>query len=269
MPKLTLQYEGRVLKEFAVGMVATIGRLPDNTVTIDNPAVSNRHARVIRDGEQFVIEDLSSTNGTFLNDVRVSKETLKTGDVVLIGKHRIVFEELPGEEITDAGAAEPSMANMGGTVFLDTRQQKALLAQAEALKASTASPAPPAETPEVHAPGPVPTAKMSSVKAPPKPPAAPAKVGVLTVLSGKADQSEYALKGQTSLIGKSDTAVVRLKGWFKPKIAVAVARKGEGYTATLLGGKATLNSKPLTGREDLKDGDVLQVSGLTLEFRMK
>jgi pSer/pThr/pTyr-binding forkhead associated (FHA) protein len=38
MPKLTLQFDGRVLKDFVVGKSVTIGRLPDNTVVIDNPA---------------------------------------------------------------------------------------------------------------------------------------------------------------------------------------------------------------------------------------
>ena len=91
---------------------------------------------------------------------------------------------------------------------------------------------------------------------------------MLYVLAGKTDQSEYALKAQTCLIGKSDSATVRLKGWFKPKTALAIARKGNGYTATPLGGKNLLNNQPFNGRQDLRDGDVLQVSGVTLEFRL-
>ena len=91
---------------------------------------------------------------------------------------------------------------------------------------------------------------------------------MLYVLAGKTDQSEYALKAQTCLIGKSDSATVRLKGWFKPKTALAIARKGNGYTATPLGGKNLLNNQAFAGRQDLRDGDVLQVSGVTLEFRL-
>jgi hypothetical protein len=89
------------------------------------------------------------------------------------------------------------------------------------------------------------------------------------VLSGDTDQSEYLLRAQTSLIGKSEGALVRLKGWFKPKSAVAIARKGDTYTATQLGGKTSINGQPLSGRQDLNEGDVLSVSGLTLEFRLK
>lgn len=251
MPKLILQYEDRVLKEYAIGGVATIGRMPDNTVVIDNPAVSSRHARIVREGDGFVLEDLKSTNGTFVNNAPVTRHALKSGDVVLVGKHRLVYEEAPGDEAVVAEASEPTMEEIGGTMFLDTKRQKELLAQAEAQHAG-------AELPT----RPIPAVKKASV-------AAPTSVGVLHVLAGRADRSEYALRAQTSLIGKSDTALVRLKGWFKPKAAVAIARKGDLYTATLLGGKASINDRPLTGRQDLADGDVLQVSGLTLEFRMK
>jgi predicted component of type VI protein secretion system len=92
---------------------------------------------------------------------------------------------------------------------------------------------------------------------------------MLTVLAGRTDQSEYQLTAQTSVIGKSDTALVRLRGWFKPKAAAAIARKGDGYSLTPLSGKATVNGQRLKARADLKDGDVLQVSGVTLEFKLK
>jgi pSer/pThr/pTyr-binding forkhead associated (FHA) protein len=67
MAKLILQFEDHVVKEYAVGMMATIGRLSENTVMIDTAAVSSHHACVFHDGEQFVVEDLQSTNGTFVN----------------------------------------------------------------------------------------------------------------------------------------------------------------------------------------------------------
>lgn len=282
MPKLILQYEGRVLKEFSVGSVVTIGRLPGNSIVIDNPAVSSKHARVSREGDGYVIEDAESTNGTFVNEIRVTRQALNYGDLVLVGKHHLVFEE-GGDEDTQAPAEAPrEIADLGGTVYLDTKRQKELLAQAKAkqaaLSASTATatataPEPVAPAPRVSAPAastadaPADTARMA--KAPAAAPApSPSSVGMLYVLAGKTDQTEYALKAQTCLIGKSDSATVRLTGWFKPKTALAIARKGNGYTATPLGGKNLLNNQPFAGRQDLRDGDVLQVSGVTLEFRL-
>jgi pSer/pThr/pTyr-binding forkhead associated (FHA) protein len=83
--RLILQFEDRILKECSVGLMATIGRLPDNTMVIDNPAVSGHHACVFRDGDAYR-GGLESTNGTFVNETGHST-TLQNRDVLLIGKH--------------------------------------------------------------------------------------------------------------------------------------------------------------------------------------
>ena len=70
------------------------------------------------------------------------------------------------------------------------------------------------------------------------------------------------------MIGKSENAQIRLKGWFKPKIAAAIARKGEGFAITPMGGTVTVNGRKVTGRQDLTSGDLIEVSGLTLEFTL-
>lgn len=257
MPKLILKFDDRVLDESAIGPRGVkIGRLPDNTLVIDNPAVSGHHARVFREGGAVVLEDLESTNGTFVNERRVRRHTLRHGDVVLVGKHTITFDETAQDEPDEVREAGPAVPDLGGTRVLDTEHHKTLLAKWEQeAQAKSAAPSPPAAPLE-------PAAKTDRA-------AALAKPGVLRVLAGRADRSEYELAAHTSLIGKSDTAVVRLKGWFKPKAAAAIARKGEGYAATPLSGKLQINGQTVSGRRDLKDGDVLQVSGLTLEFRLK
>lgn len=254
MARLILQFEDLVLNEWVVGLMATIGRLPDNTVVIDNPAVSSHHACVFRDGDHFIVEDFHSTNGTFVNEKRVTLHTLQTGDVLLVGKHKLVFDQMAAEEPVLSDEGEPMISNLGDTVFLDTKKHRALLAklmdvQAEA-RAEKAAGAPRA-------------AKVAAASA------APAKVGVLRELTGRADLSEYNLAAQTSIIGKSDAALVRLQGWFKPKVAVAITRNSEGYVATRLRGKMLINSHRLNGRQTLNDGDVISVSGRKLEFRWK
>lgn len=270
MPKLTLQFGDHVLKEVPIGPHGVkIGRLPDNALMIDNPAVSSHHARVFLDGDKVVAEDLGSTNGTFINDTRITRQALEHGDELIVGKHKIVFDKFSGDAPA-AAADQPDEAMPdleGGTVYLDTKKQRELLAKM-GIQAPTGG-----RTPG-HAPGHAashaassPTAKV--VLPSPTMHAAPARVGVLRVLAGTSDKQEYTLDAHTALIGKSDTAAIRLKGWFKPKVAVSISRKGESYVATPLGGKPTVNSQPLTGRHDLKEGDVIQVSGLTLEFRLK
>ncbi|HYM22892.1 MAG TPA: FHA domain-containing protein [Vicinamibacterales bacterium] len=263
MAKIVLRFGDQVLKEYELGAHALkIGRLPDNTVVIDNPAVSSHHARIVHDSGKFVIEDLKSTNGTFINERRVHRQVLENGDTVLIGKHKLVYDAAGGESVADTDSAEVDTAPSkleGGTVFLDTKQQRELLAKMGIDLGTSSGPS---------------TVKGGSTAADARGPSGGQKttalrVGVLRVLSGKSDQSEYLLNQATSIIGSADTAAVKLKGWFKPKSAVAIARKGETYTLTALGGKQTVNNEPLTGRRDLKEGDILMVSGLTLEFRYK
>ena len=239
MAKLILKYEDRALQEFAIGAEEMqIGRLPDNTVAIDNPAVSSRHASVMRVGESYIVKDLASTNGTFVNDERITERFLHDGDVVQVGKHTILF-------INPSQETPKPLPDLGGTVFLDTEAQRGLLAKSPPVPVA-------AGRPQSRSPGP----------ARPEP-------GVLTVLAGTTDRSEYVLKGQMSVIGKSDAALVRLRGWFKPRVAVMVARKGADYVVSPVAGKPQVNGQPMADRQKLEDGDIIQVSGLTLQFTRK
>jgi pSer/pThr/pTyr-binding forkhead associated (FHA) protein len=235
MPRLIVKADDRVLKDYVVGAMAMIGRRADNTIVIDDPAVSGHHACVFRDGDHDVLKDLESTNGTFVNHKRVRRHQLRNGDVVKIGKHTIVFAEIDGEEPIEADASATLMSNPADTVFLDAKKHQALLALLKEVDAEMA---------------------------------AATRTGVLRVLAGENSQAEYRLEAETSIIGKSDEAVLRLRGWFKPKVAVAIARNSDGYVATLMGGKTLVNGQPLGRRHLLQDGDVLEVNGLRLEFRL-
>ena len=137
MSKLTLQYEGIALKDYAVGAGVTIGRLPDNAVIIDNPAVSGHHARVFHEGNRVILEDLRSTNGTFVNGRPVTRHVLQHGDEVLVGKHQIMFDQNAAEPQPVAGAP---MQSLGDTVYLDTKQHRALRATLESARADAAKP---------------------------------------------------------------------------------------------------------------------------------
>ena len=103
MTKLHLKFADKVLKEIVLSQgVVTIGRLPDNLVHLDNPGVSGHHARISWENDHYVVEDMNSTNGTFLNSQPVRKAELKDGDVILVGKHSLEFRDRFGEESTGA-----------------------------------------------------------------------------------------------------------------------------------------------------------------------
>lgn len=247
MPKLILKFDDRELTECAVGThPVTIGRLPDNSLVIDNPAVSGRHARVYREGNHYVLEDLKSTNGTFVNDKPIARHTLLEGDVVLVGKHTLVFTQHGGQQ-TEQNKEEHFVPEVGGTMMLDTMKQKHLLSGLDHGRPSQVYDAVVPKTA-------IPTAQ--------------GRIGTIKVIAGNTSQSEYVLSAVTTMIGKADTAQIRLKGWFKPKVAAAIARKGEGFTITPMGGKLSVNGQRIDGRRDLASGDVIEVSGLTLEFTL-
>jgi pSer/pThr/pTyr-binding forkhead associated (FHA) protein len=98
MAKILLKFNAAVIKEYPFTKnELTIGRKPDNDIVIDNPAVSGHHARIVRQGNDYLLEDLNSTNGTFLHDRKILKANVHHKDEVGIAKHSLVFvnEEEP------------------------------------------------------------------------------------------------------------------------------------------------------------------------------
>jgi pSer/pThr/pTyr-binding forkhead associated (FHA) protein len=92
MIKLLLKFNGALVKELTVEKdETTVGRNPDNDLVIDNPAVSGRHCRIVKEAKGYCVEDLKSTNGTFLRDHRLERESLHHRDVVAIAKHTVEF----------------------------------------------------------------------------------------------------------------------------------------------------------------------------------
>ena len=73
----------------------TIGRNPGNDIHIDNLGVSKQHAKISKQDSAYVIEDLNSTNGTFINNKRIAKAILNDSDEVHIGKHSLKISVQP------------------------------------------------------------------------------------------------------------------------------------------------------------------------------
>lgn len=92
MGKLVVSIDGKVIAEYTMDKERyTIGRLPDNDIHIDNLAVSGHHALVINILHDSFLEDLNSTNGTYVNGKLVKKHALQHGDNVTIGRHVIKY----------------------------------------------------------------------------------------------------------------------------------------------------------------------------------
>jgi len=115
MPKMIVSIDGVVIKEVQLTKDRTsLGRRPYNDIVIDNLAVSGEHAVLQMSGNEVFVEDLNSTNGTYLNGKAVKKQQLNNGDTVEIGKYKIKYVNeaaSPGFEktmIIKAGSVAPA-----------------------------------------------------------------------------------------------------------------------------------------------------------------
>ncbi|HKZ74866.1 MAG TPA: FHA domain-containing protein [Steroidobacteraceae bacterium] len=94
MARLVLSLDGSVMAEYNMNKERyTIGRLPDNDIRIDNPAVSGHHSLIINILNDSFLEDLNSTNGTYVNGKLIKKHALQHGDVITVGHHQLRFVE--------------------------------------------------------------------------------------------------------------------------------------------------------------------------------
>ncbi len=234
MPKVIIKFKESVQNEILLEKeIVTIGRNPGNDICIDNLAVSSFHAKIIKEGNQFIIEDLKSTNGTFLNKKRITKASLQDNDTIIIGKHSLLFM-LPEAEDTER-TLEMKKPRMDRTMVLDTKAHKEMLEAARAARSSGE------------------------------------QIGGFTVIDGPTDKPEYELTDKLTTIGKIPTAGIRLKGIFAPKVAAYVNRTAEGYfvSPSSSGKKPTVNGKQIEGKSELKDGDILEIGKVRLQFFSK
>jgi hypothetical protein len=97
------------------------------------------------------------------------------------------------------------------------------------------------------------------------------KLGWLTVATGDTDRPEYELTGRLTVIGKEDTATIKLTGWLAPPKAALISRRGLAYIIIPAEGakKITVNGEAVQGQRELQDGDVIIVAGVHFHFALK
>ncbi|MCH8335176.1 MAG: FHA domain-containing protein [Proteobacteria bacterium] len=287
MARLILSLDSQVLAEYNMSKERyTIGRLPDNDVRIDNPAVSGHHSLIINILNDSFLEDLNSTNGTYVNGKLIKKHALQHGDVITIGHHQLRFAD------QHTGAAEQD--EFEKTMVIPAGQQDAaLLAKAEeaaavaaAADAATAKAAEPAaaaaesrinvrvELPaqkEAPKPGPMvetvaeskpePAAHVATsagIDSSNAPTALP--LAKLQVLSGAFAGRELELTKALTTLGRPGVQVA------------AITRRAEGYYVVHVesseeGDYPLVNGQPIGAQaRKLIDNDVLQLAGVKMGF---
>ncbi len=254
MFKLILKFQDAVVEERKFADIpVTIGRRDDNDVVIDNMAVSGHHAVIEReDPNYYVLVDLDSLNGTFLNQTKVSRERIFDGDTFTVGKHSVVFEDLRPKEQRPSRDAEmddktPS-PKFRDTVLLETEAQKELLSKQAAARGSTVKDL------EEHA-------------------ERPRRVelhGTLTIISGGTPQIIDMEKRLTTL-GKSDDADVKCTGLLVGKTAAIINKRPNGYFLAYAEGmkKPEVNGEQVSTQIQLRDGDEIIIGNTRMTFNQQ
>ncbi|MBL0945898.1 MAG: FHA domain-containing protein [Hydrogenophaga sp.] len=117
MPKMIVSIDGVVIKEVQLTKDrTTLGRRPYNDVVIDNLAVSGEHAVLQMSGSDVFLEDLNSTNGTYVNGKAIKKQQLQGGDSIEIGKYKIKFVHEGGGAAGGSDPYEKTMVINAGAV---------------------------------------------------------------------------------------------------------------------------------------------------------
>jgi pSer/pThr/pTyr-binding forkhead associated (FHA) protein len=252
MFKLILKFQDAVIKEYTFDKTpVTIGRRDDNDVVIDNMAVSGHHAVIEEEAPNFfVLVDLESLNGTFVNDAKISQAKVFDGDRFIVGKHILEFEDLRPvmerpvrEEFPEEDG--PKSPVFRDTVILDTQAQQELLAKHAAEKGI--SPEQMAERPkkvELH--------------------------GFLTIFSGGTPQIIELSKRVTTL-GKSRESDVKCSGLLVGNTAALINRRPNGYFLSYAEGlkKPDVNGDVVSTQIQLQDNDEITIGKTKMTFTLR
>jgi len=246
MARLILSLDGQVMAEYNMTKERyTVGRLPDNDVRIDNAAVSGHHGLIINILNDSFLEDLNSTNGTYVNGKLIKKHALTHGDVITIGHHHLRFVDSQVES-TEQDEFERTLVIQPGQV------------NEARLRAATESIAPPT----TQAPPPAPAAPSAARVAAtaPSEKGAPSRAAKLQVLSGQFAGRELELAKTLTTLGRPGVQVA------------AISRRADGYYVVHVesskpGDFPLVNGQPIGPQaRRLHDNDVVTLAGVKMGF---
>jgi pSer/pThr/pTyr-binding forkhead associated (FHA) protein len=257
MARLILSLDGQTLAEYNMTKERyTVGRLPDNDIRIDNAAVSGHHSLIINILNDSFLEDLNSTNGTYVNGKLIKKHALQHGDVITVGHHQLRYvddqaQQAPEDEFEKTMVIQPS-AQMERQVAQAARAAEAAAVKEAPAKRAAASVEPP---PKPRKPfSPTTTQEVDEDAVPVLPHAK------LQVLSGTFAGRELELNKALTTLGRPGVQVAaitrRAEGYY---IVHVESGKSEGFP--LVNGMAI---GPQARK--LQDNDVIQLAGVKMGF---
>ena len=259
MPTVTLNHNDKTLGDYHLqtGHSLTIGRKKNNDVVIGDPTVSGYHAKIDSIGEGFVLTDLQSRNGSFINEQLITTSRwLKNGDVINIGEHSLIFQNF--------GSAKESLEDteqLNRTMVIDTIQYRNMRKKSNPTRSinvvrfwskSQKMGVKKKQIPEISKP--IITEKRKE------------PTGTLEYLAG--GKGKIKLTKKTTFIGKHAKSDIVVKGFWVGKSPVSISKRPDGYYLCYLGGlsKPKVNGTPVKQIILLKDSDVIDIGSTKLQF---
>jgi len=246
MARLILSLDGQVLAEYNMSKERyTVGRLPDNDIRIDNPTVSGHHSLVINILNDSFLEDLNSTNGTYVNGRLIKKHALQNGDVVTVGRHQLRFVDGSADEEDEFASTMVIERQIGGAEAL---------AKAAAVSASLNGGQGPASSSAGAG------TQSAARPAGAEPAAKPIAMAKVQVLNGSFAGREITLNKALTTLGRPGSQVV------------AITRRADGYHLVQVENKTENQPPKLNGQalgpqaQKLTDNDVIEIIGIKMGF---
>jgi pSer/pThr/pTyr-binding forkhead associated (FHA) protein len=258
MSTLTLKHKDRLLGDYQLqdSYSITIGRAKKNDVSVQDPAVSGHHAKIDPVGDRFVLIDLQSKNGTFVNENLVISHWLKHGDIINLGNHQLIFNQYGGEQIFD-----DDMEELDKTIIMDTSKHRDMMTKNNPTKSihvvrfwdkqkKDSDGQPKTTTPSAAIEDGLPT-------------------GMITYLAGGI--GKVVLQRKISTIGKHPSSDVVVKGFMVGQTAVTITQKPEGFYLTHISGLAKPKVDGNVAKEPtiIDDLSIIEIGSAKLQFSIE
>jgi len=241
MSFLTLFHKDQLKGKYAIaeGETLTIGRREDNDVVIDSLTVSSGHAKLDGLEQGYLLTDLRSKNGSYVNGVRAASHWLSDGDVIELGDHRLKFTLEDDDAFSFAGG------NMDQTMIYKTGSQEFADGMSVMRKRQAA---------------------MAGMGAPAR---EQGEWAALLFMQG--GEGETRLTKKIVRIGKDPTNDIVIPGFLVGKTAATISKRPDGYYLSYAGGlaKPRINGVKVSMSERLADLDVIEIGSVKLRFGVR
>jgi hypothetical protein len=252
VPHIIIRFNMAVIKDVQLDKnELTVGRKEGNDIVLDNQAVSGSHCKIRKEKEDYVLVDNDSTNGTFINGRKVTRETLKHKDQIRIARYSLEF-------LWESKAFEEFAKKDEHAIIVDPEMPKPeLIIEKQGEGAG------------------VPYGTVAKVEEPPTQIGAtlkgdrplPAPSGIIKVISGGDGPLEVRLTDLMTYIGTGTQAAVKIKGFMAPELPAAITRRPDGYfLKAVKPGYPKVNGVHINDQIFLESGALIEVGNTNMVF---